>query len=66
MVKHLEDQKVITSDLEKYVDVDSDCEGGSAGGDYGTLKEEENEEVRAVLIAGSFSSYVHFLAPPSP
>jgi len=52
--------------MEEYVNVESDCEdeGGSTGADGGTLKEEENEETRAVLITGSFSAYVRLLVYP--
>ena len=67
MVKPLKGRKVLTNHTEEHVDVDSDCEGegGSTGADTGTLKEEEHEETRAVLIAGSFSAYARLLAPPS-
>ena len=63
VVKHLKDRKAIKNDLEEYPNVDSDCEGEPTEAEDGTLKEEENEETRAVLIAGSFSAYVRLLAP---
>jgi len=44
------------------VNVDSDCEGDSAGVGDGApqTKEEEEEQARAVLTTGSFSAYVYF------
>ena len=67
MVKRLKGRKVLTSHMEEYADVDSDCEGegDSTGVNRGTLKEEENEEIRAVLVTGSFSAYVRLLTQPS-
>ena len=56
MVKHLKNRKALANDLEEYANVDSDCEDESTEAENGTLKEEENEETRAVLIAGSFSA----------
>jgi len=64
VVKHLKDRKAITNDLEGYANVDSDCEGEPAEAEDGMSKEEENEETRAVLIAGSFSAYVRPFTPP--
>ena len=66
MVKRLKGRNGLTSDVEEYVNVESDCEdeGGSTGADEGTLKEDENEETRAVLITGSFSAYVRLLVYP--
>ena len=61
MVKRLKGRKAFTGDMEEYANVESDCEGegDSAEGDEGTLKEEQNEETRAVLVAGSSPAYVH-------
>jgi len=66
VVKRLKGRKPLTNDMEEYINVESDCEGEGdlAGADEGTPKEEENEETRAVLIAGSFSAYVCLLAHP--
>ena len=65
MVKYLKGRNVPIKDLEGGVNVDSDCEGDSTGAGGGTLSEERNEEeTRAVLIAGSFSACVRFLATP--
>jgi len=66
VVKRLKGRNALTSDMEEYVNVESDCEdeGGSTGADGGTLKEEENEETCAVLITGSFSAYVRLLVYP--
>jgi len=65
VVKYLKNQKALTNDPEGYANVDSDCEDESTGAHDGTLIQEENEETRAVLIAGSFSAYVRLLAPSS-
>ena len=62
MVKYLKGRNVPMNDLEGGVNVDSDCEGDLTGTGGGTLNEEQNEEeTRAVLIAGSFSACVCFL-----
>ena len=66
VVKRLKGRNALTHDMDEYINVESDCEGE---GDLteaveGTLKEEENEESRAVLITGSFSAYVRLLAHP--
>jgi len=65
VVKHLKDRKPLANDLEEYANVDSDCEDESTEAENGTLKEDEKEETRAVLIAGSFSAYVYLFTPPS-
>ena len=62
MVKYLKDGSALISALEGDVNVESDCEGDSTVASDGTPKEEW-EESRAVLIAGSFSACVRFLAP---
>jgi len=61
VVKYLRGKNTLVNDLEGDPNVDSDCEGDTTGAYDETLKE-ENEESRAVLIAGSFSAYVYFLA----
>ena len=62
MVKYLKGRNVPMNDLEGGVNVDSDCEGDLTGTGGGTLNEEQNgEETRAGLIAGSFSACVCFL-----
>ena len=64
MVKYIKGRNVPLNDLEGGVNVDSDCEGNLIGaGDEG-LKEDQNEEIRAILIAGSFSACVCFSRPP--
>ena len=65
VVKHLNNRRTPTKDLEEYANVDSDCEGESTEAGDGTLKGAENEETRAVLITGSFSAYVCPLARAS-
>jgi len=63
VVKYLKDGNDLISDLERDLNVESDCEGDSMGVVPATQKAEEKEEVtRAVLIPGSFSAYVRFLA----
>ena len=62
MVKYLKGRDARINELEGGVNVDSDCEGHSTGANEGGLKKED-EETRAVLIAGSFSACVRFLAP---
>ena len=65
MVKYLKGRNVPINDLEGSVNVDSDCEGDPTGAGGETLNEEQNEEeTRAVLIAGSFSACVGPLATP--
>jgi len=61
VVKYIKGRNVPINDLEGGVNIDSDCEGNSIGAGDETLKE-QNEETRAVLIAGSFSACVWFLA----
>ena len=63
MVKYLKSRDARINDLEGGVNVDSDCEDDSTGANDGELKKED-EETRAVLIAGSFSACVRSLAPP--
>jgi hypothetical protein len=67
VVKYLSGGNALINDLEGDVNVESDCEGDSTGAEDGTLKakEEEEEQVRAVLITGSFSACVRFLASAS-
>ena len=65
MVKYLKDASALISDLEGDVNVESDCEGDLAVASDGTPKEEW-EESRAVLITGSFSACVRFLAQSGP
>ena len=59
MVKYLEGRDTLVNDLEGGINVDSDCERDSTGIDGGGSR----EEGRAVLITGSFSACVRFLAP---
>lgn len=63
MVKYLKGRNTPINDLEGDLNVESDCEGDSAGVELGTPKMEEKEdETRAILITGSFSACVHFPA----
>ena len=60
MVKYLKGPNVHVNHLEGDANVESDCEGEPMGVSDGTskMKEEAEEEIRAVLITGSFSAYV--------
>ena len=62
MVIRLDGRSALTSPTHTFIDVESDCEGDSTGVGDGALdpEEEKEEQVRAVLIIGSFSAYVHF------
>jgi len=62
VVKYLKGGSVLANDLEGGVNLESDCESDSTGAGDGT-PEEEKEENRALLITGSFSACVSFLAP---
>jgi len=65
VVKYLKGQKALTNDLEGDLNIESDCEGDPMGiGPEPSKTKEEKEETRAVLITGSFSAYVRFLASP--
>ena len=66
-MKYLKGQNAMINDLEGDLNVESDCEGDSMGVGLETLtiKEEKEEETRAVLITGSFSAYVRFLPSSS-
>ena len=59
MTKYLKGRDALINGLENGVNFDSDCEGDSTGAGDGTLEEQNEEESRAVLIAGSFSACVH-------
>ena len=62
MVIELRGREALTSYLQGYIDVESDCEGDSTGVGDGVLKQEQEmeEQPRAVLTKGSFSTYAHF------
>jgi hypothetical protein len=62
VVKYLKGRNALINDLEGDVNVESDCEGDSTGAGMKHRREEKEEQTRAVLITGSFSAYVHFLA----
>ena len=62
-MKYLKGRNAPINDLEGGVNVESDCENYSTNVS-GWISKEKNEETRAVLITGSFSAYVHFLAYP--
>jgi hypothetical protein len=59
VVKYLKGPNTPVCDLEGDVNVESDCEGDSSGAWKGTKKAEAEmeEEIRAVLITGSFAAY---------
>jgi len=61
VVRYIGGKNTLVDELEGNPHVDSDYEGDTTGAYDETLKEEK-EESRAVLIAGSFSAYVYFLA----
>ena len=65
MVIYLKGRDAPINDLEGDINVESDCEDDSTGVGDGTLKKEQEEESRAVLIAGSFSAYVYFISLPA-
>ena len=64
MVKYLKGRNTLISDVKEDLNLESDYEGDSMGVELETpkVKEEEEEETRAVLITGSFSACVHTLA----
>jgi len=64
VVKCIKGRNVPVNDLEGGTNVDSDCDDDSTGASDRVLKREQNEESRALLIAGSFSACVCFLAHP--
>ncbi|KAF9650020.1 hypothetical protein BDM02DRAFT_3128017 [Thelephora ganbajun] len=59
LVKYLKGQNPLVSDLERDVNVESDCEGDSptVKNETPTTKEEKEEPTRAVLITGTFSAW---------
>jgi hypothetical protein len=67
VVKYLKGPNVRVNHLEGDVNVESDCEGEPVGVSNGTskMKEETEEDIRAVLITGSFSAYVRYPTSPS-
>ena len=64
MVKYLKGRNTVISDLRGDLNLESDYEGDSTGVglEAPEMKEEEEEEIRAVLTTGSFSACVHILA----
>ena len=67
VVKHLKGLNHPMNDLGGDVNIESDCEGDTPEprDDLLNTNGETGEEVRAVLIAGSFSAYVSFPIPSS-
>ena len=65
-MNYFKSQNTLVKDLEGDLNIESDCESDSMGVSHGTsgVKKEE-EEVRAVLITGSFAAHVHFPASQS-
>jgi hypothetical protein len=62
VVKYLIGRSALTSYLGREVNVESDFEGDSEE-TLSDAQEEKEEQVRAVLVAGSFSAYVLSLNP---
>ena len=62
MVEYLKVRNTLIRDLKGDLNLESDYEGDWTGLGLETpeMKEEEEEETRAVLITGSFSAYVSF------
>jgi hypothetical protein len=67
VIKYLKGRNGPTNYLEGDINVDSDCEGESTGISDETSKTREKmeDEIRAVLITGSFSACVRCPAPSS-
>jgi hypothetical protein len=66
VVKYLKGRNPPVNDLEGNINIESDCDGDvpEAGDvDESLSTREENGEIRAVLITGSFSAYVNLLLP---
>lgn len=61
VVKYLKGQNLLTGDFDGDCCVESDCDGDPADV-KGELPEKDGSEdqIRAVLITGSFSTYVRF------
>jgi hypothetical protein len=68
VIKYLKGGNTLINDLEGDVNVESDCEGDltGTGDETPKAKEEKEEQIRVVLITGSFSAYVHSSVLPSP
>jgi len=63
VVKYLKGRSTLIRDLKGDLNLESDYEGDSTGLGLETPRmKEEEEEARAVLITGSFSAYMEFLA----
>jgi hypothetical protein len=60
VVKYFIGRDALTSSFEGNINVESDCEGDTQGDseEPQKAKEDKEEPVRAVLVAGSFSAYV--------
>ena len=66
VVNYLRGQITLVNDLEEDLNIESDCESDSTGVARETPGvENKKEEIRAVLITGSFSAYVDFPNSPS-
>ena len=66
VVNYLKSQNTILNGLNEDLNIESDCESNSAGVARETPEvKNKKEEVRAVLITGSFSAYVDFPNSPS-
>ena len=63
VVNYVKGHNTLPSDLEGKLDIESDCESDSTEVAHETPRvKKEEEEMRAVLITGSPSAYVH---PPA-
>lgn len=61
MVRYLTSRSALTKYLGRETNTESDCEvDPSEAGDEVEAKEEKEEQVRAILVAGSFSAFVHY------
>lgn len=59
VVKYSKGKNPLEGNLEADIDTESDCEGESLGVENGSPDTKEEEQTRAVLIPGSFATYVH-------
>ena len=66
VVKYIKAKNPLKSDLEEDIDIESDYEGESLGvaDELSNAEEEKEEQTRAILITGSFATYVLFFILP--
>lgn len=64
MVKYLKGRNSLVRNPDGDICTESDCEGEARAEDESSnMKEEEEEKARAVLITGSFATYVRSFTP---